>query len=91
MYSAAKRFVDNIFFPVKTVPAAKDYAIETARAFAGAGVNRANEMLATQYGMAALSGFETTASLAEKYLDYYFPATQEELQEESGNVIYLMK
>lgn len=40
--------------------------------------NKANELLATQYGNIAVSGIDSTAALAEKLLDYYFPKTDVE-------------
>lgn len=40
--------------------------------------NKANEVLATQYGSMAVTGVDTTAALAEKLLDYYFPKTEED-------------
>jgi hypothetical protein len=81
----------TFFPPLNTFSAVKDYRTEKARSFTGVGVNKANEVLATQYDNIALSGFETTAALAEKYLDYFFPATEQELQEENCNLIYHMK
>jgi perilipin-2 len=91
VYDAAKGFVHHVFSPMDTFSAVKDYGTEKARTYTGMGVNKANELLATRYGTVALSGFETTAALAEKYLDHYFPATEQELQGESGNFIYHMK
>ncbi|XP_026478151.1 lipid storage droplets surface-binding protein 2-like [Ctenocephalides felis] len=43
--------------------------------------NKANEVLATQYGNMAVEGIDSTSILAEKLLDYYFPATEKDLQE----------
>jgi perilipin-2 len=40
--------------------------------------NKANELLATQYGNMAVSGLDSTAALAEKLLDYYFPKSDTE-------------
>jgi perilipin-2 len=40
--------------------------------------NKANELLATQYGNMAVSGIDSTAALAEKLLDYYFPKADNE-------------
>lgn len=36
---------------------------------------KANEVLATQYGSMAVNGVDTTSALAERLLDYYFPST----------------
>ncbi|KDR24317.1 lipid storage droplets surface-binding protein 2-like isoform X2 [Zootermopsis nevadensis] len=81
--STAMFFVQEIFSPMERFTAMKDYGTRKAHSFSEMSVTKANEMLATRYGAIALSGFETTAALAEKYLDYYFPATEQELQEEN--------
>jgi perilipin-2 len=72
-----------------TVSAVKNYGAETAQSIKEMSLNVANEALATRYGNMALSGFETTAALAEKYLDFYFPPTEQELQQENGNYMYV--
>jgi perilipin-2 len=66
----------------------KNYGTEKAQSIKELSLNKANEMLATRYGNMALGGFETTAALAEKYLDYYFPATEQELEQENGEYMY---
>ncbi|ETN61915.1 lipid storage droplets surface binding protein 2 (lsd2) [Anopheles darlingi] len=42
---------------------------------------KANEVLATQYGCLAVNGIDTTASVAERLLDYYFPKTEEDSED----------
>jgi hypothetical protein len=66
----------------------KNYGAEKAQSIKELSLNKANEMLATRYGNMALSGFETTAALAEMYLDYYFPATKQELEQKKGKYMY---
>jgi hypothetical protein len=89
IYDAAKCFVNSALSPtLDTVSAMKNYGAEKAQSIKELSLNKANEMLATRYGNMALSGFETTAALAEKYLDYYFPATKQELEQEKGNYMY---
>lgn len=44
---------------------------------------KANEVLATQYGTMAVSGVDSTAVLAERLLDYYFPRSANEAEEDS--------
>lgn len=45
--------------------------------------NKANEVLATHYGSLAVSGVDSTAALAERLLDNFFPKNEEdELQED---------
>uniref|UniRef100_T1DEJ2 Putative lipid storage droplet-2 n=1 Tax=Psorophora albipes TaxID=869069 RepID=T1DEJ2_9DIPT len=39
---------------------------------------KANEVLATQYGSYAVTGVDTTAQLAERLLDYYFPKSADD-------------
>lgn len=86
IYETAKCFVNSALSPtLDTVSAVKNYGTEKAQSIKELSLNKANEVLATRYGNMALSGFETTAALAEKYLDYYFPATEQELEKENGS------
>lgn len=48
---------------------------------------KANEVLATQYGSIAVNGVDTTSALAERLLEYYFPKYDPE--EEDCNGEYL--
>lgn len=52
--------------------------------------NKANEVLATQYGSMAVSGVDTTSALAERLLDYYFPRTESDCEDDNGNFINLL-
>lgn len=82
IYEAAKAFVNSALSPsLETVSAVKNYGAETAQSIKELSLNAANEVLATRYGNMALSGFGTTAAVAEKYLDSYFPPTEQELQQ----------
>lgn len=45
---------------------------------------KANEVLATQYGSIAVSGVDTTAQLAERLLDYYFPKSEGDIEDDNG-------
>ncbi|GFG38548.1 hypothetical protein Cfor_09664 [Coptotermes formosanus] len=84
IYEAAKAFVNSALSPsLDTVSAVKNYGAETAQSIKELSLNAANEVLATRYGNMALSGFETTAALAERCLDSYFPPTEQELQQEN--------
>lgn len=49
---------------------------------------KANEVLATQYGSMAVSGLDTTSALAERLLDYYFPKIENDAAEDD-NSMYL--
>ncbi|XP_065363082.1 lipid storage droplets surface-binding protein 2 isoform X2 [Calliphora vicina] len=46
---------------------------------------KANEVLATQYGSLAVSGVDTTTALAERLLEYYFPKSESEDEEDNDN------
>lgn len=45
---------------------------------------KANEVLATQYGSKAVNGVDTTAQAAERLLDYYFPKSAEDVEDDNG-------
>uniref|UniRef100_A0A1L8DZ71 Putative lipid storage droplet-2 n=1 Tax=Nyssomyia neivai TaxID=330878 RepID=A0A1L8DZ71_9DIPT len=47
---------------------------------------KANEVLATQYGSMAVSGVDTTATLAERLLDYYFPRAESDVEDENSPI-----
>ena len=90
IYEAAKAFVNSAVSPsLDTMSAVKNFGAETAQTIKEKSLNAANEVLATRYGNMALSGFETTAALAEKYLDFFFPPTEQELRQENGNYLYV--
>ncbi|XP_052868063.1 lipid storage droplets surface-binding protein 2 [Anopheles cruzii] len=44
---------------------------------------KANEVLATQYGSLAVNGVDTTAQLAERLLDYYFPKPETDADDDN--------
>lgn len=47
---------------------------------------KANEVLATQYGSLAVNGVDTTAQLAERLLDYYFPKSESDIEEDNAPI-----
>ncbi|XP_058445432.1 lipid storage droplets surface-binding protein 2 [Malaya genurostris] len=47
---------------------------------------KANEVLATQYGSIAVSGVDTTAQLAERLLDYYFPKSEGDIEDDNAAI-----
>lgn len=47
--------------------------------------NKANEVLATHYGSLAVSGIDSTAALAERLLDSFFPKSLEDETEEDDS------
>lgn len=46
---------------------------------------KANEVLATQYGTLAVNGMDSTSALAERLLDYYFPKYDPEEEDISNS------
>nr|CAD7588795.1 unnamed protein product [Timema genevievae] len=57
-------------------PSVKDYGTGKAQSLKDLSLMKANEVLSTHYGNMALSGFDSTAAIAEQYLDYYLPGTE---------------
>jgi perilipin-2 len=49
--------------------------------------NKANEVLATHYGSLAVSGVDSTAALAERLLDTFFPKNEEDESKEDDKPI----
>lgn len=47
---------------------------------------KANEVLATQYGSIAVNGVDTTAQLAERLLDYYFPKSESDVEDDNAPI-----
>ena len=47
--------------------------------------NKANEVLATHYGSLAVSGVDSTAALAERLLDSFFPKNSDDENEEDDS------
>jgi len=46
---------------------------------------KANEVLATQYGSLAVNGVDNTTALAERLLEYYFPKSESDIEEDNDN------
>lgn len=44
---------------------------------------KANEVLATQYGSLAVNGVDSTTALAERLLEYYFPKSESDVEEDN--------
>lgn len=60
---------------VSTISFANDLIIAQATSLKDRSWNKANEILGTQYGIAAINGLDNTAVVVDKLLDKYFPAT----------------
>lgn len=50
---------------------------------------KANEVLATQYGSMAVSGVDTTSALAERLLDYYFPKMENDIEDDNSEYLII--
>lgn len=49
---------------------------------------KANEVLATQYGSMAVAGVDTTSALAERLLDYYFPRSESDTEDDNSEYFF---
>lgn len=79
IYETAKAAVAQRVQPhLSKVCAVKESAQQKAASLKELSWNKANEVLATQYGQMALNGVDSTSALAERLLDYYFPAEAED-------------
>ncbi|XP_063226691.1 lipid storage droplets surface-binding protein 2-like isoform X2 [Bacillus rossius redtenbacheri] len=82
IYKTAKTFVSSALQPARnTVSVVKEYGTTKALSLKELSLAKANEVLASRYGSMALSGFDNTAAVAEKYIDYYLPPVEGEPME----------
>lgn len=51
---------------------------------------KANEVLATQYGSMAVNGVDSTSALAERLLDYYFPRNENDIEDDNSEYYFLL-
>lgn len=72
---ARNRVVDMVQPQFQKVCSLKSAGQQRAASLKELSWQKANEVLATQYGSMAVSGVDTTSALAERLLDYYFPAS----------------
>lgn len=63
---------------VSTISYANDLIIAQATSLKDRGWNKANQILGSHYGIAAMNGLDNTAVVVDKLLDKYFPATRTE-------------
>uniref|UniRef100_A0A224XIN1 Putative lipid storage droplets surface binding protein 2 n=1 Tax=Panstrongylus lignarius TaxID=156445 RepID=A0A224XIN1_9HEMI len=66
IYESAKSYVSN------SAAAGKVQSITTKS------WEKANEVLSSSYGNMALNGLDSTSTIADKYIDYYLPAEEDE-------------
>lgn len=78
VYNKSKTYVQDNLIPTIFMKA----AVEKAHSLTALSWSKANEVLATRYGEIALNSFDQGAELATTYLDYYFPAEEDEKESE---------
>lgn len=81
MYESAKELVSTrVVQPVmQTATAAKQVNVASLKDLS---YTKANEILESRYGHMALTGLDSTSSIADSYLNYYLPEEEEEAENE---------
>ncbi|XP_039959943.1 lipid storage droplets surface-binding protein 2 isoform X3 [Bactrocera tryoni] len=86
IYNQAKNKVVEVVQPhIERVTKFKTAGQQKAASLKDLAWAKANEVLATQYGSLAVSGVDTTTALAERLLEYYFPKSEGDVEEENDN------
>ncbi|KAM7348286.1 lipid storage droplet-2 isoform 1-T1 [Cochliomyia hominivorax] len=86
IYAHAKnKVIDAVQPTINRVAKFKAAGQQKAASLKDLAWQKANEVLATQYGSLAVNGVDTTTALAERLLEYYFPKTDSEDEEENDN------
>ncbi|XP_043281818.1 lipid storage droplets surface-binding protein 2-like [Venturia canescens] len=70
--------LDTVRPAVSTIAYANELIIAQAANFKTSSWNKANQILSTHFGTAAVNGLDNTAALVDNLLDKYFPATETE-------------
>ncbi|KAM7348288.1 lipid storage droplet-2 isoform 3-T3 [Cochliomyia hominivorax] len=84
IYAHAKnKVIDAVQPTINRVAKFKAAGQQKAASLKDLAWQKANEVLATQYGSLAVNGVDTTTALAERLLEYYFPKTDSEDEEEN--------
>lgn len=87
IYNQAKNKVIDVVQPhISKVCALRVAGQQKASSLKDLSWQKANEVLATQYGSMAVSGFDTTSALAERLLDYYFPKSESDVEEDDAPI-----
>ncbi|KAL9881177.1 lipid storage droplet-2 isoform 1-T1 [Glossina fuscipes fuscipes] len=85
IYNQAKNKVIDVVQPhIDRVVKLKTAGQQKAASLKDLAWQKANEVLATQYGSLAVNGVDTTSALAERLLEYYFPKSDSENEEEDN-------
>lgn len=86
IYNQAKNKVIDVVQPhIDRVVKLKTAGQQKASSLKDLAWQKANEVLATQYGSLAVNGVDTTTALAERLLEYYFPKTDSETDDEDND------
>lgn len=92
IYNQAKSKVVDIVQPqIQKVCSLRVAGQQKASSLKELSWQKANEVLATQYGSMAVSGVDTTSALAERLLDYYFPSDDNEEEDENRKFFHFFK
>ena len=91
IYNQAKSKVVDIVQPqIQKVCSLRVAGQQKASSLKELSWQKANEVLATQYGCMAVSGVDTTSALAERLLDYYFPKSDADDEDESSEYFLVL-
>ncbi|XP_013098817.1 lipid storage droplets surface-binding protein 2 isoform X1 [Stomoxys calcitrans] len=84
IYNQAKNKVIDVVQPhIDRVVKFKTAGQQKASSLKDLAWQKANEVLATQYGSLAVNGVDTTTALAERLLEYYFPKSESDVEEDN--------
>ncbi|XP_023294791.2 lipid storage droplets surface-binding protein 2 isoform X4 [Lucilia cuprina] len=84
IYAQAKnKVIDAVQPTINRVVKFKAAGQQKAASLKDLAWQKANEVLATQYGSLAVNGVDTTTALAERLLEYYFPKSESDDEEEN--------
>ncbi|KAM8720990.1 hypothetical protein ACLKA7_006947 [Drosophila subpalustris] len=84
IYTQAKNKVIDVVQPhLERVVKFKAAGQQKAASLKDLAWQKANEVLATQYGSLAVNGVDTTTALAERLLEYYFPKCESDVEEDN--------
>ncbi|XP_061396398.1 lipid storage droplets surface-binding protein 2-like, partial [Musca vetustissima] len=84
IYNQAKNKVIDVVQPhIDRVVKFKAAGQQKAASLKDLAWQKANEVLATQYGSLAVNGVDTTTALAERLLEYYFPKSESDVEEDN--------
>ncbi|XP_030567939.1 lipid storage droplets surface-binding protein 2 isoform X2 [Drosophila novamexicana] len=84
IYAQAKNKVIDVVQPhLERVVKFKAAGQQKAASLKDLAWQKANEVLATQYGSLAVNGVDTTTALAERLLEYYFPKCESDVEEDN--------